>query len=148
MKTVKPLGYRAGRTGRSVPLLVLVSAAIVFGVVAIRRRSRTAQGRRPDQGQQASGAAESALVGHEFSFRLSGRRHRMRVLGSARHTEDGSLRGEYFAAPRASAPVHAHRHQEERFEVLSGTLGVRVGGRELLLGPGQSAVGPPGVPHE
>jgi hypothetical protein len=38
--------------------------------------------------------------------------------------------------------------QEERFEVVSGVLGVRVGGRELNLEEGQSAVSPPGVPHK
>lgn len=32
-------------------------------------------------------------------------------------------------------------------KVVSGTLGFRVGGRRRTLGAGQSAVGPPGIPH-
>jgi mannose-6-phosphate isomerase-like protein (cupin superfamily) len=70
-----------------------------------------------------------------------------RVLQSARDTDDGSLRFDYSAPPRANVSEHVHRFQEERTEVLSGTLGMRVGGQELLLTAGQKAVGPPGVPH-
>ncbi len=44
--------------------------------------------------------------------------------------------------PRARPP-----HQEERHEVLSGTVWVRVGGREQTFQEGQKVVGPPGVPH-
>jgi quercetin dioxygenase-like cupin family protein len=87
---------------------------------------------------------EYPLIGHEFRFFGD----RFRILESARETDDGSLRGEYVARPRGSAPEHIHPGQEERFEVVSGTLGLRVGGRELVLSPGQSAVGPPGVSHK
>ena len=84
------------------------------------------------------------LIGHEFHFFED----RLRILESARETDDGSLRGEYFATPRGYVPEHIHPGQEERFEVVSGTLGVRVGGRELVLNPGQSAVGPAGFQEE
>jgi mannose-6-phosphate isomerase-like protein (cupin superfamily) len=87
---------------------------------------------------------ESPLVGHEFRFFG----HRFHILQSSRDTEDGSLRFQYFAPPRAHVPEHVHTFQEERFEIVSGTLGVRVGGRQSILSPGQSAVGPPKVPHE
>lgn len=86
---------------------------------------------------------EHPLIGHEFRYF----RDRFYILESARRTDDGSLRFDYFAAPRANVPEHVHHYHEERFEVVSGTLGVRVGGRERILSPGQSAVGPPGVPH-
>lgn len=84
-----------------------------------------------------------SLIGHEFRFFG----HRFHILESSRDTEDGSLRIEYVAPPRANISEHIHPVQEEQFEVISGSLGVRVGGRELVLGPGESAVGPPGVPH-
>lgn len=87
---------------------------------------------------------ESPLIGHEFRFFG----HRFHILQSSRDTEDGSLRFQYFAPPRAHVPEHVHTCQEERFEIVSGTLGVRVGGRHSILSPGQSAVGPPKVPHE
>lgn len=44
-------------------------------------------------------------------------------------------------------PVHVHAKQTERFTVVSGMLGVRVGGETHVLGPGQSASVPPGTPH-
>lgn len=88
-------------------------------------------------------ARKLSLLGHEFRF-LG---HRFHILESSRDTGDGSLRIEYFAPPRANVSEHVHRFQEEQFEVVSGTLGVRVGGRELTLQPGQTAVGPPKIPH-
>ena len=87
---------------------------------------------------------ESPLIGHEFRFFG----HRFHILESSRDTGDGSLRFEYFAPPRAHVHEHVHTFQEERFEIVSGMLGVRVGGRRSILSPGQSAVGPPKVPHE
>lgn len=88
-------------------------------------------------------AVENPLIGHEFHYFTD----RFRILESSRDTGDGSLRGEYFAAPRAKVPEHVHHDMEESFEVISGTLRVRVGGQEVTLRPGQSAVGPSGVPH-
>lgn len=92
---------------------------------------------------ETDGATKSPLIGHEFRYFGD----RFRILESSRDTDDGSLRGEYFAAPRAKVPEHVHRDQEESFEVVSGTLNVRVGGRETILKPGQSLVAPPNVPH-
>lgn len=86
---------------------------------------------------------ENPLIGHEFRFFGD----RFRILRSSRDTDDGSLRLDYFAPPRANVPEHVHPPWEDRFEVLSGTLGIRVGGQELTLGPSQSAVVPPGAPH-
>ncbi len=86
---------------------------------------------------------DNQLIRHEFRYFGD----RFQILESSRATSDGSLRGKYFAAPRAKVPEHVHRHQEESFEVVSGMLCVRVGGQEMALSPGQSAVGPPGIPH-
>jgi quercetin dioxygenase-like cupin family protein len=44
-------------------------------------------------------------------------------------------------------PEHYHPHQEERFAVISGRMGVRAAGRERVLGPGEEVVVPPGTPH-
>ncbi len=94
--------------------------------------------------KQKEDAVRSPLFGHEFSF-LG---HRFHILKSGRDTEDGAMVFDYIAPPGAKVSRHTHRDQEERFEIVSGTLGVRVGGRELILGPGQEAVGPPGIAHE
>jgi mannose-6-phosphate isomerase-like protein (cupin superfamily) len=91
---------------------------------------------------ETDGATKNPLIGHEFRYF----KDRFRILESSRDTGDGSSRADYFAAPGAKVPAHVHPDQEERFTVVSGTLGVRVGGRELILYLGQSAVGPPGVP--
>jgi quercetin dioxygenase-like cupin family protein len=45
------------------------------------------------------------------------------------------------------AAAHVHPYQTERFEVLAGVLGLRVGEDELLAEPGDVAVVPPGTPH-
>jgi quercetin dioxygenase-like cupin family protein len=43
--------------------------------------------------------------------------------------------------------VHVHPHQEERFEVISGTVRFRIGNREYTLTAGQTITGPPNTPH-
>lgn len=45
------------------------------------------------------------------------------------------------------AAAHVHPYQAERFEVIDGLLGLRVGDQEMLAGPGDVAVVPSGTPH-
>jgi quercetin dioxygenase-like cupin family protein len=45
------------------------------------------------------------------------------------------------------AAAHVHPFQTERFEVLEGVLGLRIGERQLVARPGDVAVVPPGTPH-
>lgn len=67
---------------------------------------------------------------------------------TARDTGGKLLRFRQFVrADHAPIPAHVHGRQEERFVVLSGRMGVRSGGRELVLEAGEEAVVPPGVPH-
>jgi quercetin dioxygenase-like cupin family protein len=53
----------------------------------------------------------------------------------------------YFQPGAFVAAEHIHPLQEERFEVISGTLRGRVAGKELSSGPGQIIVVPKGTPH-
>ena len=46
----------------------------------------------------------------------------------------------------AVATKHIHPHQEERFEVLEGSVGILVGGTTISAEPGDSLVVPPGTP--
>jgi quercetin dioxygenase-like cupin family protein len=46
-----------------------------------------------------------------------------------------------------TGPDHVHPHQEERLEVLSGNLGLRVAGMERDHGSGEAILVPAGVPH-
>lgn len=47
----------------------------------------------------------------------------------------------------STGPDHVHPYQEERFEVLSGRLGLRVGGVERVHGVGEVIVVPAGSAH-
>ncbi len=128
------------------------AAVLVAAAEALRRRSRgraypsreVEERRRDGVVGRRDRAVENPLIGHEFC--LLG--DRFRLLESARNRVDEALRLEYFARPGASVPKHVQPELEESFEVVSRRMGVRVGGRELILSTGQSALGPPGVPHE
>lgn len=67
---------------------------------------------------------------------------------TAQDTGGKLLRMEVIAFPQASGPVdHIHLRQEERFEILSGTLNARLNNREQSFGPGETLTIPPGTPH-
>ena len=67
---------------------------------------------------------------------------------TAQDTDGALLRYEAEFTPRGiAARTHIHPQQEERHEVLEGTLGITVAGREVELGAGDVAVVPAGVPH-
>jgi mannose-6-phosphate isomerase-like protein (cupin superfamily) len=46
------------------------------------------------------------------------------------------------------AAAHVHPSQEERFEILRGSVGFKVGGKKLVAGPGQRLTVPAGTPHQ
>jgi quercetin dioxygenase-like cupin family protein len=67
---------------------------------------------------------------------------------TARDTAGELLQGDLYLQPGAFvAAAHIHPLQEERFEVISGTLRGRVAGKELASGPGEAVVVPSGTPH-
>lgn len=74
---------------------------------------------------------------------------RITFLDTAEDTDGALLRADFSLKPGGFLPggVHTHPYQEERFEVTSGALGVRVGRRKHVLKPGQAVVVPPGVIH-
>jgi mannose-6-phosphate isomerase-like protein (cupin superfamily) len=73
---------------------------------------------------------------------------RYRVRDAAGDSGGEFVRIEDTAAPGPSRrPMSAHPAQRERFEVLSGTLGLTVDGEQHLLGPGDSFVVEPGARH-
>jgi quercetin dioxygenase-like cupin family protein len=66
----------------------------------------------------------------------------------AAETDGQLLQGDLFARPGGYvAAAHVHPNQEERFEVLSGTLKLRVDGVDRLLATGDVAVIPAGMSH-
>src|SRR5881227_3481547 len=46
------------------------------------------------------------------------------------------------------AAAHVHPSQEERFEILSGEVGFRIGREKVVAGPGQRLTVPAGTPHK
>ena len=84
--------------------------------------------------------------GDELYDRRFGERYL--VLEAARNNGGELVRIEDTAMPGPSRrPMSAHPAQRERFEVLSGTLGLTVDGEDHLLRPGDSFVVEPGARH-
>src|SRR5262249_51578067 len=69
---------------------------------------------------------------------------RIKFLQTAEQTSGELLRVEVTLPPGFSMPEHVHPQQEERHEVLSGTLRARVGGKERDYNAGERVIGPPG----
>lgn len=73
---------------------------------------------------------------------------RLVFVDTAADTDGELLRVEQFVQPGAPRVAeHIHPGQEERFTVLSGAMGVKVAGRERVLGVGETVAVPPGTPH-
>jgi quercetin dioxygenase-like cupin family protein len=72
------------------------------------------------------------LIFHETAAQTGGERVRVETIVQP----DGFV-----------AAAHVHPAQTERFEVLTGTVGFRVGRKTVLAGPGDALVVPPGTPH-
>ena len=67
---------------------------------------------------------------------------------TARETGGELLRVDWIGEPGwTTGPDHVHPRQEERFEVLSGKLGLRVEGVERVLDEGEVIVAPAGSAH-
>ncbi|MQB00774.1 MAG: cupin domain-containing protein [Actinobacteria bacterium] len=66
----------------------------------------------------------------------------------AADTRGELLQGDLFVQPGGFvAAEHIHPKQEERFEVMAGTLRLRIDDREQTMQAGEVAVVPPGRPH-
>jgi quercetin dioxygenase-like cupin family protein len=80
---------------------------------------------------------ESPINGQRAAFRET-----------AEDTGGELLRLDFFVAPGGFlGSEHLHPKQEERIEVLSGTLLCRVDGRERSVNEGEAVTVPPGTPH-
>jgi quercetin dioxygenase-like cupin family protein len=81
---------------------------------------------------------ENPVTGERIVFRKT-----------SRETGGQAVVVECFVQPGgAVAAAHVHPAQEERFEVLHGTLGFRLGREELTAGPGERLTVPAGTPHK
>jgi len=70
-----------------------------------------------------------------------------RVLVDDAATEGRSALVENTGPRGDMPPLHVHHRDDETFVVVEGTLRAWVGDREVLVGPGEAAFLPRGVPH-
>lgn len=68
---------------------------------------------------------------------------------TSRETNGEAVVIETFVQPSGFvAAAHVHPGQEERFEILRGSVGFKIGRRKLVAGPGQRLTVPAGTPHK
>jgi mannose-6-phosphate isomerase-like protein (cupin superfamily) len=68
---------------------------------------------------------------------------------TSRETGGQAVVFETFVQPHGFvAAAHVHPGQEERFEVLRGSVGFKIGGKKLVAGPGQRLTVPAGTAHK
>jgi quercetin dioxygenase-like cupin family protein len=73
---------------------------------------------------------------------------RVTFLSTSADTDGEAVVIETVVRPRGSvAAGHVHPFQSERFEVVAGTLGVKVGREKAMLGPGEVALVEAGTAH-
>ena len=68
---------------------------------------------------------------------------RMRILVAA----EGMSMIEAEALQGNMPPLHVHHDEDESFYVLEGELSLHTAAGSVLLGPGDAALGPRGIPH-
>ena len=86
---------------------------------------------------RAGDSIENPVTGERLVFRKT-----------ASDTGGEAVVVEAYVQPNgAVAAAHVHPSQDERFEVLGGTVAFRLGKEELVLGPGMRVLVPAGTPH-
>ena len=74
---------------------------------------------------------------------------RLRFIETSRDTGGESVVVEVTVQPDGFvAAAHVHPFQSERFEILEGTVGFKLGREKVELGAGESVVVEPGTPHK
>ncbi len=74
---------------------------------------------------------------------------RITFIRTSADTGGEVLEVELELAPDGHVPaMHVHPRQEERFEVLEGTMSFRLGRRKITAGPGETVVVPAGAAHK
>jgi quercetin dioxygenase-like cupin family protein len=87
---------------------------------------------------RAGDAIENPVTGERLVF-----------LQTSRETDGEAVVIETFVRPHGFvAAAHVHPAQEERFEVLRGTVGFKVGGETTIAGPGHRLTVPAGTRHK
>jgi quercetin dioxygenase-like cupin family protein len=87
---------------------------------------------------RAGDSIENPVTGERLVFRQT-----------SRETGGEAVVIETYVKPNGFvAAAHVHPSQEERFQVLRGSVGFRVGRKKIVAGPGQRLTVPAGTPHK
>jgi mannose-6-phosphate isomerase-like protein (cupin superfamily) len=87
---------------------------------------------------RAGDVIENPVTGERLYFRQT-----------SRETGGRAVVVEAFVQPHGFvAAAHVHPAQEERFEILRGSVGFRIGREKSVLGPGRRLTVPAGTPHQ
>jgi mannose-6-phosphate isomerase-like protein (cupin superfamily) len=89
-----------------------------------------------------------ATAGQTLVNPVSGERITFRTTSAESNGELVAIDLELPPGGRVPGPLHLHPRQEERFEVVSGTMRFRIRRERVLAGAGDSVVVPPRVPHD
>jgi quercetin dioxygenase-like cupin family protein len=115
-----------------------------FQVVPKRILSGSADSpKRPDSQKEkpmirAGDSIENPVTGERLVFRQT-----------SRETGGEAVVIETYVKPNGFvAAAHVHPAQEERFQVLRGSVGFKIGGKKVVAGPGQRLTVPAGTPHK
>jgi mannose-6-phosphate isomerase-like protein (cupin superfamily) len=94
----------------------------------------------------SSGGLTRAQAGETMENPLTGERCKWHLTTA--ETDGRLARAELWIRPGRGALIrHAYRWSEARFELLAGRMGLELSGRRRLLGAGDRATVPAGVPH-
>jgi quercetin dioxygenase-like cupin family protein len=86
----------------------------------------------------AGDSIENPVTGERIVFRQT-----------SRETGGEAVVIETYVKPNGFvAAAHVHASQEERFQVLTGSVGFKVGRKKIVAGPGQRLTVPAGTPHK
>jgi quercetin dioxygenase-like cupin family protein len=87
---------------------------------------------------RAGDTIENPVTGERIVFRKT-----------SQETNGEAVLIDVFVQPNgAVAAAHVHPAQEERFQVLRGTLGFKLGRKKIVAGPGQRITIPAGTAHK
>jgi mannose-6-phosphate isomerase-like protein (cupin superfamily) len=92
--------------------------------------------------------ATMAYAGQTLKNPASGERITFRRTAAETDGELVAIDLELPPGARVPGGLHIHPQQEERFEVVAGTMRFRMRRKRILAGPGAAVVVPPGVPHD
>jgi mannose-6-phosphate isomerase-like protein (cupin superfamily) len=89
-----------------------------------------------------------AYAGQTLENPASGERITIRTTAAETNGELLAIDLELPADRRVPGGLHIHPLQEERFEVVEGTMRFRMGRKKIVAGPGDVVVVPAGVKHD